>query len=70
MSAPEQRDSAAELDRLISSFNRAQRKLLEYARLEHKVHSPKPEYPTEYLACLREPCKTIREAIQGSGDDD
>lgn len=62
--------TAPELDRLISNFNRAQRKLSEYARIEHRVHSPKPEYLTEYLACLREPCRTVREAIQGSDDDD
>lgn len=58
------------LDRLVSNFNRATRKLQEHARIEHRVHSPKPDYPTEYLACLREPCKTVREAIQGSDDDD
>lgn len=62
--------TAPELDRLISNFDRAQRKLSEYARLEHKVHSPKPEWPHEYVACLREPCKTVREAVRGSGDDD
>lgn len=61
--------TSPELDRMLSNLDRAKAKLWAHARAEHRAHSPKPEYPTEYLSCLREPCKTIREAIWGDGSD-
>ena len=54
-----------ELDRLLSNYTRAKHKLWLHARAEHRVHSPNPDYPTEYMACGQEPCKTVREVIQG-----
>lgn len=61
--------SNLELDRLLSNYNRSKRKLWDYARAEHRIHAPRQEYPTEYMACLREPCKTVREVIQGNGEE-
>jgi hypothetical protein len=59
----------SELDRLLSNYTRAKHKLWLHARAEHRIHSPRPDYPTEYMACMREPCKTVREAVQGDGEE-
>ncbi|MFD1546972.1 hypothetical protein [Nonomuraea guangzhouensis] len=56
------------LNALLEAHRASEAALWTHARVQHLKHSPEPEYPTEYLACLREPCKTVREAIQG-GDD-
>lgn len=59
----------AELKQLLEALESAEDALWAHAKEHHLLHSPQPEYPTEYLACLREPCKEIRDAIWKPDDD-
>lgn len=58
-------DTVTALDALLEALSASKTAMWTHARIQHLKHSPDPEYPTEYLACLLEPCKTVREAIEG-----
>lgn len=58
-----------ELDRLLSDLGWAKNRLWAHARAEHLMHSPTSgQEPTGLFSCCLEPCKTVREAIEGGLD--
>lgn len=59
-----------DLKTLLAALKDAESALWDHAKEQHLTHSPNPEWPTEYVACMREPCKTIRDAINKPDDDD
>jgi len=58
------------LTELLKAHGAIEAALWHHARVQHREHSPEPQRPTEYLSCMREPCKTVRNAIGKPADKD